>query len=50
LVLWIIVAPVKGDARGVRQQWEGWGSTLLEAKGRGDRMEGCLWTGKGSSV
>ena len=39
LVLWRIVAPVKGDSRGVRQAWlDGWRNTLLEAKGRRDGM------------
>jgi hypothetical protein len=34
-------SPEKGDARGMRQEWvDGWGSTLLEAKGRGIRRGG----------
>lgn len=47
LVLWRLDTPVKGGARQVR--W--FGSTLLEAKGRVDRVEG-LWkaTGKGDSI
>lgn len=49
LVLWRLVAPAKGDSRGVRQEWVGgWESNLLEAKGRGMRWgfaEGRL--GKG---
>lgn len=37
MVLWRLVAPAKGDASVVRQEWMGWwGSTLLKAKGRGD--------------
>ena len=37
LVLWRLDAPAKEDARGMTQEWVGWwGSTLLEAKGRGN--------------
>ena len=42
LVLWRLDAPMKGDARVMR--WElgvGWKSTLIEAKGTGDRMCVC---------
>jgi hypothetical protein len=36
LVLWRFVAPVKGDAKVVRQEWVcGWVNILIEAKGRG---------------
>ena len=42
MVLWRLVVPGKGDAREVRQEWVGeWRCTLLEAKGRGDRMGVC---------
>jgi hypothetical protein len=49
LVLWRLDAPRQGDARSVR--WErggGWGSTLLEAKGKGmvwEFLEGRLGRG-----
>jgi hypothetical protein len=34
-------APVQGDARGVRWEWmDGWRSTLIEAKGMGQRGDG----------
>ena len=40
LVLWKLLDPVQGDARGVRQEWVGgWESTLSEAKKRGNGME-----------
>jgi hypothetical protein len=43
LVLWKLNAPVKEDARRVRQEWVGgWGHTLLQAKGRGDGI-GDFW-------
>ena len=39
--LWRLDAPEKGDTRGVRQEWvDGWGNTLLEAKG--SRWDGGL--------
>jgi hypothetical protein len=38
LVLWRLDAPVYGDAREVRQEWVSrWKSTLIEAKGSGER-------------
>ena len=41
-------APEKGDARGVRWEWvSGWGSTLIEAKGRGREKMGWGVNGKG---
>ena len=47
LVLWRLVAPEKGEARGVRQDWmSGSMSTLIEAKGRTQRRRdrtGWLW-------
>jgi hypothetical protein len=44
LVLWRLEAPEKGDARGVGQEWEdGWRSTLLETKRRGEGES--LWRG-----
>jgi hypothetical protein len=45
MVLWQLFDPVRGDARGVRQEWVcGWGSTLLGAKGRG--VGWSVWGGK----
>lgn len=42
LVLWRFVAPANGDASEVRWEWVGGcGSTLLEAKRRGDGMGSC---------
>jgi hypothetical protein len=43
LVLWRFDAPVYGNARGVRGEWVGgFGSTLLEARGRGMGRDGDL--------
>ena len=52
MVLWRLMAPVKGNAREVRQKWVGgWVSTLLQAKGREDGMEGCRGeTRKGDNI
>jgi hypothetical protein len=45
-VLWRLYVPEKGDARGVRWEWVcGWGSTLLEVKGRRDGVKN---SGKGT--
>ena len=52
LFLWRPDASEKGDARGVRQEWVGgWGSTLLEANGRGFGRGFCEGeTGKGDNI
>jgi hypothetical protein len=39
---------VEGDAGAVWQGWvDRWGSTFIEAKGRGERMDGMGWDGCG---
>lgn len=35
MVLWMLVAPAKGDARGVRLEWEGGAKHPLRGKGEG---------------
>ena len=44
MILWRLDVPAQADATAVRWEWvNGWRSTLIETKGRGERRMG--WRG-----